>query len=350
MRFEKKVISALPKCYALAEISVNGAPHILAAAEKQDPCYLFDLEGRKKATVWEKPGGTMSIVPLPWTDGSFLATHRFYSPNDASEAKIVLVAAQSADQWIVKTLVDLPFVHRFDILERDGVRYLIACTIRSAPEPKHEWKTPGRIFVAELPADLERFDEEKQIPLQVLRDDLFKNHGYYSVCIDGINSCLIASEQGVLRVTPPAKGGRWNEEQLLDEPSSDAALLDLDGDGERELVVFHPFHGDMLKIYKQQAGKRKYMPVYELEEPAPFLHALYAGPLCGKQAVVFGHREGKRDLFALFYDPLERRYKKELIDSGCGSANVICHHGDVDYIFSANREIDEVAMYAAYAN
>jgi hypothetical protein len=342
LRFEKKVIATLPKCYSLAEIQIDGEPHILFASEKQGPCRLYDLEGREKATVWEKPGGTMSIVPLPWMANSFLATHRFYSPNDASEANIVLARAESVDRWTVKTLVDLPFVHRFDVLERGGVRYLIACTIKSEPEPKDAWRTPGKIHVAELPDDLDQFGEKNQLPLQVLRDDLFKNHGYSRVG-DG---CLIASEQGVLRVTPPpGPGGRWEEGQLLDEPSSDAILLDLDGDGEMELAAFHPFHGDTLKIYKRQSGG--YVPVYELEEPAPFLHALYGGPLGGVQAVVYGYRHGKRDLVALYYDHRERRYKKELIDGDCGAANVMCRHGGAEYMYSANREIDEAAVYRA---
>ena len=348
MRFEKKVLAKLSKCYSLAEISINGEPGILVASEKQAPCYLFDIEGNKKATVWEGPGGVMSIVPLPWGNGSFLATHEFYSPNDASDARIVLATAESTGQWSVKTLVSLPFIHRFDILESNGFNYLIACTVKSEPEPKDAWKTPGKIFTAELPQDLSRFNDQYQLPLQILRNDLFKNHGYYRVVKDGVPGCLISSEQGVLYLAPPTQPGeKWREEQLLSEPSSDALLLDLDGDGEQELVVFQPFHGDVFKIYKLRFGK--YAPVYGLEEPAPFLHALYGGPLCGRQTVIFGHRQGKRNLTALYYDSQERSYKTDVIDYNCGSANVLCRkNGNTDYIFSANREIDQVAMYTVY--
>ena len=348
LRFEKKILGTLPKCYSLAKISINGEPNILVAAEKHDACYLFDKEGNKKATVWEGPGGVMSMVPLPGESGMFLATQKFYSPNDASDAKIVLAAAESMEQWSVKTLVNLPFVHRFDILESAGIRYLIACTIKSEPEPKDAWKTPGKVLVAELPKELSLYDNRHQLPLKIIRDDLFKNHGYYRAEKDGVPGCLVSSEQGVLFLSPPAKHGEaWLEEQLLREPSSDAVLLDLDGDGEQELVVFQPFHGDTLKIFKLRSGK--YIPVYELEEPAPFLHALYGGPLCGRQIVVFGHRRGRRNLMALYYDSRERSYKTDVIDHDCGSANVLCgKRGNTDYIFSANREIDQIAMYYVY--
>ena len=45
MNVEKKVISNLNKCYAMSEITVEGKRCFVVAAEKHDPCYLFNEDG-----------------------------------------------------------------------------------------------------------------------------------------------------------------------------------------------------------------------------------------------------------------------------------------------------------------
>ena len=45
MNVEKKVIKNLNKCYALARLQYQGKDHFIVAAEKQDPAYLFDMDG-----------------------------------------------------------------------------------------------------------------------------------------------------------------------------------------------------------------------------------------------------------------------------------------------------------------
>jgi hypothetical protein len=349
MKVTKKVIDHLNKCYSIAPLTYQGKEHFLVAAEKTDPCYLFDTDGNKEDVVWTQPGGVMSMAQVPGSDGCFLSTHKFYSPNDSKEAKIVIVTPKAKGDWEVRTLVEIPHVHRFDIVSRNGVNYLIACALKSGHEFKNDWSMPGKVYAAVLPDDLSEFNDENQLELTVIKDNMLKNHGYYRVEDEGVTTCIISADCGVFQFVPPESAdGDWEIKTLITDAASDAVLIDLDGDGEKELAVLAPFHGEFIRIYKKIDGKFK--QVYQYEEPADFTHAIYGGMLCGKPAVVIGHRQGKRNLIAFTYDPESASYKSEILDEDCGSANVYHYVKDgKDIIIAANREIDEIAMYTIEA-
>ena len=143
MKVEKRVISNLNKCYAMSRLTFRGKPAFLVAAEKHDPCYLFSEDGQLLDTVWTEPGGVMTMTPVPGTEDMFLATHQFYSPNDSKEAKIVIAKKNEGEGWDIRTLCDAPFVHRFGILNRGGVNYLLVCCLKTGPEYKEDWRSPG---------------------------------------------------------------------------------------------------------------------------------------------------------------------------------------------------------------
>lgn len=348
MNIVKKKMKDLNKCYSIAPLTYGGREHILVAAEKQDPCYLFDLEGNYEETVLDGPGGVMTMVAVPGADGQFLATQRFYSPNDSQEASIVIVDPQPEGGWKVRTLIDLPFIHRFDILTRNGSRYLIACALKSGCRFKEDWSMPGKVYAAVLPEDLSGFDKEHQLKMTVVKDGLVKNHGYCRVNNEGLEASLVCSNEGVFLFTPPPKeDGAWDVRQLLNLPASDGVWLDMDGDGQRELAVISPFHGSDIIFYKRKGAV--YEEVYRYEEPAEFSHSIYGGMLCGEPAVVIGHRQGKRNLIVFRYDKGTGGYTHEFLDENCGSANI--YHfmkNGKDVIVSTNREINEIVMYTVW--
>ena len=342
MKVTKRVISDLTLCYCVAPLQYQGKPHLLVASEKEYACQLFDEHGKQVDTVWEGPGGTMSAVQVPGADGAFLATHKFYSPNNSKEAKIVLCQHTDAG-WTVRTLVELPYVHRFDILSRDGVHYLLACCLKSDYEYKDDWRFPGMTLACRLPENLLQMPEGQTLSMTVLKDNMLKNHGYCRDTHNGVMTGLVTCEQGVFRFTPPAAGGTdWQIEQLIADPTSDAVMVDFDGDGEKELLTLSPFHGDTLRVYhKDGAG---YRPVFEYDKRIEFAHAICAATICSEPMAIIGYRKADRDLLAVRY--AQGAYQVQVLDHDVGPANVLHTVVDgKDVLLSANREINEVAYY-----
>lgn len=345
MKVTKKVIGNLEKCYCVAPLVYKGEKHLLVAAEKINQCRMYDLEGNLEDVIWDEPGGTMSMVQVPGTDGQFLATHKFYSPNDSKEAKIMVVTPKDG-KWDIKTLAELPFVHRFDIISRNGINYLIACTIKSDHEYKEDWRTPGKVYATKLPEDLTQINEENLLKLEVLKDGLLKNHGYCKTEMDGVLCSIVAAEEGVFQFVPPTEdGGSWEVKQILNEPASDMAFADFNGDGNKEMLTISPFHGDKIFVYQLQDGA--YKKIYTYENDMEFAHGIWGGKVCGKEGVIIGHRKAERNLaFFSCTDPANMVIERELIDENIGPANVLYYENNgKNYILSANREIDEIALY-----
>ena len=349
MKAEKKVIGNLNKCYSMAELHRPQGHQFLVAAEKQDPCYLFNENGDKLETVWEQPGGVMTMAQVPGSDGQFLATHKFYSPNDSKEAKIV-IADPTEDGWQIRTLCQAPFVHRFGILERNGVNYLIVCCLKSDHEFKNDWNHPGAVYAAVLPEDLSAFDEDHPLELTCIQDGLLKNHGYSTVEIDGQTSAVVGTENGTFLFTPPASADQdWEIKCLCPIPSSDSVLIDFDGDGQLELGSIAPFHGNSLTIYHLDEHGN-YVPQWKYGRPekeTEMIHATWAGTLCGKPAWVVGWRKGTKNTIIITWNEEKGDYETQIIDENTGAANTMhfVNSEGKDVLVCTNREIDEIAMF-----
>lgn len=341
MKFEKKFLTNLHRCYATSSTVIDSDRKILLATEGEGACYMYSGPDFEQSTVWDGPGGTMSIVAIPGKNGDFLAVQNFFPTFQSENATIVWAQPQKDGSFQVKTILHLPYVHRFDILTAGGVNYFIGATLCTTKQFKDDWSDPGKIYVGVLPDDL-----TQHIELTVIKEGLTKNHGYCRAEWNGKTVGMVTCEEGVFAVTPPeTSDDEWTIATVMERPVSDIAVIDIDEDGVDELVTIEPFHGGDFVIRKKVGDD--YQIIYKYPKEMDFGHVVWAGKLRGIPTIIGGYRRFEKELFYIQCDsknPLA--FKTGVIESGTGPSNVaVLNEEDRDIIIAANREIGEAALY-----
>lgn len=341
LTYTKKKLADLERCYSATAFSIQGQLNLVCASEGHFPCYRFYGEDfLMRETVWEEPGGTMSVIPVPGVQDAFLAIQRFFRLYQWEEAQIVWVQREADGQFASHPVFASPYIHRFDLMEKNGVCYFVGCTLSGKKETREDWLVPGAVYTAVLNRQTQTLEQ-----LQCLRDDVYKNHGYWHEEAEDGCYGLFGCEQGIWKLTPPDRpGAPWGQEKIFDGPASDMALCDIDGDGLQEMAVIAPFHGEYFRIYKPSEAGWKL--VYQNPEVTPFYHAVIAGKIGATPVFFGGCRRGKQQLFAVTWDPEKGQYDTHVLDEGAGPSNLaLVNLSERDVLLSANREKGEIATY-----
>ena len=340
MKIEKRHLEEMKRCYCASNVYMDKENHILFASEDPDVgCVMFSGEHfENREQVWKEPGGCMSIIPIPGKEHEFLAVQEFYLKVSPSLAKIVWGSYNQETGWHFQDVLHLPYIHRFDIYHVDGVNYFIAATIATSKQDKNDWSIPGRIYVGVLPEN-----PSQGIELKILQDGLFRNHGYWHAKEDGKDIGYFGSDQGILRVTPPAHPGeQWTTETILEGKIGEIATIDIDQDGEDEIMTIEEFHGDTIKIYKKLDGS--YQEVYRYDHKIDFAHTLVGTTLAGVPTFLAGVRREDAEIFCVQYQ--NGSFETTVLEEGAGPANLcVVHEADRDLIVAANHTKNEAAVY-----
>jgi hypothetical protein len=340
MEFEKRSLTEMNRCYATSSIVVDGQTRLLLATEGQGPCLAWCGDDyRESHAAWDGPGGTMAIVPIPGTNGEFLAVQNFLKMVECDDAKIVHVVPQPGGGYTVSDALHLPYIHRFDLLPVGERTYFIGCTLSTHKASREDWSNPGQVWVGE-------FSGSGPIEVRLLKSGLTKNHGFSRLVKDGRSCALVTCEEGAYEITPrQTADGEWSVKKFMDWPISDIAAIDIDGDGELEYATIEPFHGTYFRVYKKIAGV--FTKIYEHPEVSEFYHVVVADYLAGAPVFIGGCRRGRQQLFTVrssASDP--KTLVTELIEEGVGPSNVhVVHEKGRDIVVSANREKAEAALY-----
>lgn len=339
MNIIKRSLARLEMVYSVCQIRIGGKTHFLAATEARGKCLLFSPPDWAASVVWDGPGGCVQQVPIPGRKRAFLAIQGFFPVFQSQEAGIVYAEAGDdlREPWQVNRVLDLPFVHRLEVVTVGSRPYIVAATLCGGKDFRDDWSKPGAVYAGPVPEDpLSKWS------VQPILQGVSKNHGMHLTKMDGRAVLLVTGEEGVFSLSVPAgEGEQWSSERLIDREVSDIYTADVDGDGVLEMVAIEPFHGDRLVIYKRSGGSWKAIST----SPMSFGHVVWAGEILGRPSVLGGNRRGARAL-SLLSPKEDGGTDVQVLDEGVGPTQVaVSKDKDCDLIFSANHGIGEVALY-----
>lgn len=340
MHIEKTFRTDLTRCYSAGCTYIDGKAKLLLSSELEGPTRLVDAETLAMETVCEGPGGVMSMIPIPGKNGDFLMVQRFYPVFQSKEAGIAW-CRPTADGWETREILKLPYLHRFDLFAVGDTVWFLGATLCTSKTEVDDWSDPGKLWVGILPKT-----PEETMEVYPIREGLLKNHGYYRWNWQGEDAGFVTCNSGVYVVRPPRAGETdWRIDHILERPISDVAVLDIDGDGEDELLLLEGFHGDEITINKKIDGEYKVIWEYK-EKPIKMVHVAWGGLLRGVPTFICGTRKLDGGLFMVRYNKKTGGFETTEIEGDTGPANVCVVLGkDKDLILAANHRIGEGAVY-----
>lgn len=339
MNIEKIILGELERVYATCIMDINDEMHYVVASEGENKCLAINASTLEQQVIWEEPGGTMNIIPVPGRKNEFVATQKFIPTFQAAESRIVHAVLRDG-KWEVKPIMTIPYLHRFDLFQQDGEIYFIGGTLCTSKAFKDDWSHPGQVITGKLNEDI-----ATPFELEVVYEGITKNHGFCAVTYKGRRAFMVTGVEGLFVAYPPTdKNGAWEMERLFDHEVSDCAVCDIDGDGELEIATIEKFHGEDGKIYKEVDGEWKVIHEHTYE----FGHVVWGGKIQGEAAMIIGGRKGEMEL--ILYTMKDGKFVETLIDNTGGASNIaVANCGSEDIILAANRQIGEIAVYKVTA-
>lgn len=333
MIFKKQVLGNIEKCYATCIGEVDGQVSFIGASE--GPSEARAYVGSQELQLWNGPGGSMNILPVPGKANEFYGTQKFLPVFAAEECTLNYIVYKDGT-WTVKEVQKFPYLHRFDLYEVKGDVYFMGATLCSGKEFVQDWSKPGAVYAGKLNRDLSQAFEPRQIYTGIT-----KNHGFCRVEGASVHY-LITGVEGVFDFEVPTDpmADDWKIQQLMSHEVSDIAVCDIDGDGIVEYATIEPFHGNRCVIYKDLDGELKAVKEYPIE----FGHVIWGGQLAGEASFLLGYRKEAMELSRISMKKGE--FNNELIEANVGPSQLsVYQDGEASYILSANRQIDELAVY-----
>ena len=131
----------------------------MAGSEGNDGLLYFDPPDFSPRLLTDSPGGFISL--LPWTrkgGRSLLASADFKPGFKAERSRILLFDLDQPMPTNGRELMTVPFLHRLELLDRNGNDHLVLSTLCSGKQDRDDWSQPGGIEVCSVPVSAGSLD------------------------------------------------------------------------------------------------------------------------------------------------------------------------------------------------
>ena len=343
MEFKKHSLVKLQMPYPLGVVMRNGKRCVVGATEDHGPIVLAQPPFDEAVEMVPGPGGCMALVADSEKPDTLFAIMGCFVGYKFQTAGVYRISPDQ--EGAAEKIIELPFAHRIDFVNRGGARFLIAATLAADKRDPGDWSRPGTLYASHVPRSPGEGWE-----LTPVLEGIHRNHGLLTARLMGRRSVLISGAEGLFAADLDSGGDDWGFQQVLGQEVSEIAVSDIDGDGADELITIEPFHGNSLRVYKRAGSKWQLAWETGLE----YGHCLLAGMLKGVRSILVSNRAGNRDLLLFeFTGPPGGRGiadpKRHVVDPGAGAANMlVVSHDGTDRIFSTNQTAGEIVSYTPF--
>jgi hypothetical protein len=333
----KRVILGIEEVYTANAFQAGTGFYIGAGSETKPQVYLYDIRTGDNSQVSDSPGGMMSFISVPGNPDLFVSIMGLFPPFIGGEAGLFMHKRMNGG-WQTHRALHLPFAHRCEILNRAGKNFLFAATVSTYKENPQDWSNPGALHLIEIDDAPEATWKSRVIDSSITR-----NHGMTRTRINDKETICISGKEGIFFLEQ-RPGDEWNLQPVFNREVSEMTFIDLDGDGQDELVTIEPFHGETLNVYKNTGKKWE----LRISDSLSFGHGLSSGIIKHKPVIVVGNRSRSLALesFAI-HDLVKGKFDRVVIEENAGPTQTqVFSVGDEDYILSANQRKNEVTLYS----
>jgi hypothetical protein len=333
---KKQTILRIKNVYTANAFWSGNGFYVGAGSETEPVVRLYDLTSRDTEELTDCPGGMMGFIPVPGNMGCYVTIMGLFPPFLGQEAGLFL-HQKGPRGWKTIRVLDLPFAHRCEFIQYNDQTFLVAATVSRHKENPADWSNPGEIHVI-------RWGEPVtgNWKSQVIDSGITRNHGMTRTVIEGTESVCISGAEGIFAIRPSGEK-QWELVPVFEKEVSEMTFIDLDGDGNTELVTVEPFHGHTINVYKRVGGRWR----LKFSDSLSFGHGLSSGMLNGNPVIVAGNRSGSLALETFTVNNLDKGLiKRKVIELDVGPTQTqVFSFGGQDYIMSANQRKNEVALY-----